>query len=239
MRYNRDWRTLYKVGGSAALLAGLFFRRNMGAEISLFTGFEAVPQAAADWYALLLHNPFLGLSFLAIFDLVNYLLVVLIFLALVVALWPFNKNISLLAITAGFVGINTIITSNISLSMLSLSKQYALVTGEMERAAILAAGQALLAMPLSNYPGTGAYIGLLLVALAGLLFSLMMLQSCLFSRVTAITGIVASSCDLTYCFTFTFLPYMQMYLLAAAGLFWMIWHLLIARRLFQLYRQVI
>ena len=37
------WRTLYKIGGIAALLAAVLFRRNIGAEVSLFTGVEAIP----------------------------------------------------------------------------------------------------------------------------------------------------------------------------------------------------
>jgi hypothetical protein len=45
---------------------------------------------------------------------------------------------------------------------------------------------------------------------------------------------MASGCDLTYCLTVFWFHNLPIYLfLAAAGLFWMLWHLLIARILLQ------
>lgn len=41
---NQAWTPLYRLGAVAALLAALFFRRNIGAEVSLFPGVEATPQ---------------------------------------------------------------------------------------------------------------------------------------------------------------------------------------------------
>lgn len=64
-----NWKTLYKIGGIAAFLAALLFRRNIGAEVSLFAGIDSIPQSSADWFHVLQTNPFVGLSFLAVFDL--------------------------------------------------------------------------------------------------------------------------------------------------------------------------
>lgn len=51
---------------------------------------------------------------------------------------------------------------------------------------------------------------------------------------TAVIGLLASGCDLAYCLTFPLGAVLPIYLfLAAAGLFWMIWHLLVARILWQ------
>ncbi len=84
-------------------------------------------------------------------------------------------------------------------------------------------------------PGTGALVSLLLVALAGLLFSLVLLPS---HRATAVLGLLASGCDLAYCLVFPLTPVAPVYpLLAAAGLFWMLWHLLVARVLWQITRK--
>ncbi len=229
MTQNQDWRLLYRIGAIAALLAALLFRRNIGAEVSLFTGVEAIPTTTADWYALLQANPFVGLSFLAMFDLVNYILVGLVFLALGVALWQVDKSVAAIALVSGLVGITLNLAANISLTMLSFSHCYAAASSETQRGALLAAGQALLATndPLATFPGTGTYISLLLIALAGLLFSVVMLRS---NRATALVGFLASGCDLVYCLTFALTPVLPVYLLlAVAGLFWMIWHLLIAR----------
>ena len=115
------------------------------------------------WYTLLQANPFIALSLLAFFDLVNYLLIGVMFLALAARLWQINR--------------------------------------------------------------------LLLVALAGLFFSLMLLPS---HRGTAILGLLAGDCDLAYGLVFPLTPMAPVYLLlAAAGLFWMLWHVLAARVLFK------
>jgi hypothetical protein len=234
---SRDWTTLYRIGGIAALLAAILFRRNIGAEVSLFTGVEAIPRTVTEWYALLQGNPFIGLAFLAIFDIVNYALVGLVFLALGAAFWQANKSAVSIALASGLVGIAVSFASNISLTMLSLSQQYAAATSEAQQVTLLAAGQSTLATNdlLAAFPGTGAYVSLLLIALAGLLFSVVMLR---FNRATAIVGLVASACDLAYCLTFALRPLLPVYLfLAVAGLFWMIWHLLVAQILLRLSKE--
>jgi len=227
------WKPLCRVGAIAAFIAALLFRRNIGAEVSLFTGLEAIPTNAAEWYSLLQSNPFIALSLLAFFDLVNYLLVGAIFLALAAAFWQVNKSATALALASGLVGVTLNLASNISLTMLSLSQRYAVATLAAQRTDLLAAGQTVLAGndPLAAIPGTVALVSLLLVALAGLLFSLLLLPS---HRGTAILGLLASGCDLAYCLAFPLTLLAPVYmLLAAAGLFWMLWHLLVARVLWQ------
>ena len=49
-----------------------------------------------------------------------------------------------------------------------------------------------------------------------------------------IVGLLASGCDLVYCLTVFLVPSLRASLLAAGGLFWMIWHLLVGLRLLQL-----
>ena len=233
MNQAETWKPLYGAGAVAALLAALLFRRNIGAEVSLFIGAETGPTTAVDWYALLQANPFVGLSLLAVFDLVNYILVGVIFLALGAALWQANKSVVALALAGGLVGVTLNLASNISLTMFSFSQRYAAATSVAQRADLLAAGQAVLAGndPRAAVPGTDALVGLLLVALAGLLFSLLLLP---FHRGTAVLGLLAGGCDLTYCLVFPLTAVAPVYLLlAAAGLFWMLWHLLVARVLWK------
>ena len=109
---NMGWRTLYILGGAAALIAVLVFRRNLGAEFHLFKGFgiwdvpAMTPISAGDWFALLQNNPFVSLILFGLFDLINYALVGLIFLALYGALQQINKSAMVVATTFGFVGIS-------------------------------------------------------------------------------------------------------------------------------------
>jgi hypothetical protein len=47
-----DWKSLYKVGAVAALIAGVIFRRNLGVEIALFSA-QKEPDTIIDWFTLL------------------------------------------------------------------------------------------------------------------------------------------------------------------------------------------
>ena len=170
------------------------------------------------------------------FDLFNYFLEGLIFLALAVAFWQMSKSRVTLALASGLVGISVSFSSNTSLTMYSLSSQYAAAQSLAQKSALLAAGQAVLGInsPLAGSPSTGVYISLLLIALAGLSFSISLLSS---NRTTAIVGLLASGCDLAYCLTFPFSLTLQIILMSLGGAFWMIWHLLVARILLKLSKE--
>ena len=226
---NPDWSSLFRIGGLAALIAGVLFRRNISAELFLFTG-EMPPNTVSDWFGLLQNNNLLGLSLLNVFDVVNYALLGIMFLALYVALKKTNQSYMTIATAVGLTGVAVYFASNTSFSMLSLSNQYAAATTEAQKSILLAAGQTMLTIN----QGTGVHLSLLLLAVAGLLVSIVMLQSKTFSKITAYVGILASVFDLTYCVTFILLPELDALLLSAAGLCLMVWHILVGRKLYKL-----
>lgn len=239
-----DWSSLYRTGAVAALLAGLLFRRNLGIEISLFAA-QKPPDNPADWFALLQTNRLLGLAYLHIFDVVNYLLVGLMFLALYVLLRRAGPGRMSVAAVLGLLGIGAYLASNTAFSMLTLSEQYA-AAGAPQRAALLSAGDALLAINRFTspgaHPGSGGYLNLLLVAAASLLISLVMLRSGVFPRAAAMVGIAASVLDLIYCLLYALAPGVDRQLLAvslipAAGPLYMVWHILVGWRLLRIARQ--
>jgi hypothetical protein len=100
------------------------------------------------------------------------------------------------------------------------------------QAMLLAAGEALLAI---HNPG-GVQLGLLLVALAGLIASVVMLRSRVFGKVTATAGLVANSLVLSYFVALPLAPAIAFLFPAASAPFRLLWYVLIARRLFQLGR---
>ncbi|MGC9468823.1 MAG: hypothetical protein ACP5HS_09535 [Anaerolineae bacterium] len=51
MTQARDWTPLYRISGIAALVAAVLFRRNIGAEVSLLTGAQAIPESPAQVYS--------------------------------------------------------------------------------------------------------------------------------------------------------------------------------------------
>lgn len=236
-------KSLLRGGGIAALLAGLLFRRNLGAELSLLKEFGLItagsatpPTTVLAWFTLLQSNPLIGLTWLNVFDLVNYALVGVMFLTLFVTLRRVNRSVMGLTVGLGLIGITIYFVSNQALSLLSLSHQYAAATAAAQRSMLLVDGQTLLAIP--QFSSLGRYLSLLFVAMAGLLTSMVMLRSNMFNRTTAYVGMLAAVLDLAYCVAIRLMPAVDgerlgLCFIPAAGLCLMIWHILIGQRLYR------
>lgn len=221
-----SWRILLKIGGLAGILAGVLFRRNFAAELSLF-GNIMPPSDALGWFTLLQENGILGVILLDILDIIDYLLVGLLFLALYFPLRKEYQGNMLIAITTAFIGIATSISSNIAFSMLSLSEHYVNATTDAQRSLLLAAGEAVLAISSS----TGYYTGFVLLAIACLIVSVTMLRCMIFGKPIAIAGIMASACDFLYFTTILLGMEIGVLFVSAAGLLLMIWHIVVGYRL--------
>jgi len=239
---NTAWRALYFAGGTAALIAVLVFRRYFGVELMQFKGFglfnvpDVWPSSAIDWLVLFQENRFVGLALFDLFDLVNYALVGLIFLALYGVLRGVDKSVMLVATILSFVGIAVYFVSNQTFAMYSLSGHYAVAADEAERAMFLASGEALLAIhnPGVLYPGMGIFLSLFLLLLAGLIISIVMLRSEIFGKGTAVVGILANGCGLAFFAAFAFVPAYCWLFPTISAPFRLVWYLLIAIKLFQL-----
>lgn len=233
---NTDWKTLYRIGAYAALMAVIFFRRYLSAELMAFNGFgifdvpQTAPVTAIEWFTLFQGNKFVGLALLDIYDLVNYALVGLIFLALYATLRKSNQSVMGMATLFSIVGVTVYFASNQALSFLYLSEQYAATTNDAQQSIYLAAGEALLA----NTQGTGIYISLFLVLLAGLTVSVVMLRSDIFSKATAVTGILANSFGLGYFIVLIFAPAISWLPPTLSAPLRLMWYFLISLRLFKL-----
>jgi hypothetical protein len=191
----------------------------------------AAPSMVFDWFMLLQNNTLLGLTLLNLFDLVNYALVGVIFLALFSVFKRASPSWMFIAAALGFAGITVYFASNQALTMLSLSKQYATATNDGQRANFLAAGQAALAIHQNDsFAGTGIYLSFLLVSIAGLIFSAAMLQSRIFRKGTAYLGILANGFGLGYYIVFAFAPALVYVPLSVSAIFLLIWYLQISKR---------
>lgn len=240
--YTANWRFLYRLGGIAALIAVVVFRRNLSAEFSAFNGFgifkvpQTMPVSAGDWFALLNSSRFVGLVYLGLTDLINYMLVGLLFLALGAALWKTNRGAVLLALTLAWAGIIIFIATNQAFSMLSLADQFANASGDARRSLLLAAGEALLAVnnPGRALPGLGSLSALFLVTLSALAFSVLMLRSDTFKKPSAWVGILSADFQLFY-FPFLFLaPDLVALPFVLSAPFRVTWYVLTAIKLFKL-----
>jgi hypothetical protein len=222
------WKGLYKVGGTAALLAGVLFVIEIIGVIA--TG--PPPLTVIGWFTLLQHNRLRGLFDLFLLDMVVTALFVPLFLALYVALRRASPSLMAIATILGFVGIALYFASNTAFSMLSLSDHYAAATTVAQRAQFLAAGQVALT-GLAATQGAGLQVAFALNAIAGVIISGVMLRSKIFSKVTAVVGLLGNVLELG-------LPgvsvpfYIEFAIVGIGGVLLVIWYILIARRLFML-----
>jgi hypothetical protein len=236
------YKHLYRIGAYAALIAVILIRRNLGVEYMTFNGFgifdvpAAWPVRAEDWYILLNKNWYIGLILLDFFDVINYILVGLLFLALFSILHRSNNGLMLMAASFSLMGITVNIVSNHALAMLSLSHQYASAVTDTERSIILSAGESLLTLnnPGATFQGTGYYVSLFLVLLAGLLISIVMLDDKVFSKATAVIGLLANGIGLGYFLTLILLPAFIWLPPSLSALFRITWYVLIAIKLLKI-----
>ena len=158
----------------------------------------------------------------------------LLFYSIYLTLKGTNKEFVTISIILTFVGLTLFLSCTSVFSILSLSDKYALAIDDSEKSQLLAAGEALFSSDI--WHGTSAFIGGLLLQTGGLLFSIAMLRSDVFSRITAYTGIFIFGLDLVHILIIFFLPLLSNILLVIAGTFYILWFLLIGFRLFQLGR---
>jgi hypothetical protein len=211
-------------------------------EIALLST-QKQPVTVSGWFALLQDRPLLGLAYLNLLDLVNYLMIGVMLLALFMAFRRVNPGGMVIAAVLGLLGVAVGMSTNTALSMLALSGQYSAAISLDQQNLILGAGQALLAVnrfsSAGAHPGSGGYVSLLLVALAGLMVSSIMLKGRVFRRHTAYVGILANTLDLAYCAGYLVAPVGARAVLAvmfipAAGLLFMVWHILVGWGLLKL-----
>ena len=219
-RVEPAWKPLYRAAGVAALLSIAF----TFLAVIVFIA-NPPPTTITAWFALFQRNGLLGLINLDLLMLVTYVLMGVIYVALYGALHRGHEPVMALAVLCGLVSIATYIASNTCFNLLVLSGQYAAATTEAQRAAIRAAGQAMLAI----WQGTAYDVSYVLGGIAALLVAAVMLRSHVFGRVTAYVGLVLGVLMLVPATVGTIGLYMSLISLVPT----VIWLALLAWRFFQ------
>ncbi|MCL5438658.1 MAG: DUF4386 domain-containing protein [Patescibacteria group bacterium] len=184
------------------------------------------PKDVIGFFNLFQKNTILGLLSLDAIMFIDWILQIPLFLTLYILLKRKNESYTLLATTLGLVGIAIYFSSGVAFEMLSLSNQYIIATTEVQKTALLSAGQ----MFLATYQGTAFNASYVLVAIALLIDSVTMLKSELFSKTTAYIGIGMGILMLVpptvgiIGLIMSFLSLIPM----------MVWFIIVGRRLFQL-----
>jgi hypothetical protein len=222
------WKTLYRAGALAPLIALAFYTFQM-----VIMGFgEALPATMDDWFLLFQRNKILGLIYLNALDPFSIALLGMMFLALYIALGRDNQSLMTIAAFFAFLGIAVFVSTRAAAvsATLTLSDQYAAAATEVQKSQILTAGQAIH----STVRGTPETVGFLFMAVAGLIISLVILRSETFGQATAYVGILGMVMTLADHISLIIAPSMAGILMPINGLLWLIWWLMISVGLFKL-----
>jgi hypothetical protein len=218
------WRTLYQLGGAAALISAVF----IPIQVMVFVSWPP-PTTVSGWFRLFQSNPLAALIDLDLLLVVDNVLLVVVLLALYVLLRQTSEAVMAIATALGLLGIALFITSNPAFEMLSLSDQYAGAATDAQRSMFLAAGEAMLA----TWQGTAFQVAYLLGSVAGIAIGVVMLRGGIFGRLTASMAILGNAVGLGL-----YAPKIGVYIAVFSVVFLEVWYVLVARRLWQLGRGV-
>ena len=231
-----NWKGVYLLGGFASLLVVLFAVLEI--LITFIPGGERVPSEMVSvtlWFERLQDNPLLAMRNLGLVNIFLTTFGLLLSFSLFAAHRKVNLAWAGIAMIISSIGAAVFMATNRGLSMLSLSNRYAAVTDEVQRAAVVAAGEAMLAVGESHTPGT--FLAFSLGLIASMLMAWVMLHGRVFSRVTAYVGMVAFACLLVFEILSDFVPTLfeaAMIFAMIGGITSIIWYVMVAIRLFQL-----
>jgi hypothetical protein len=231
------WKNIYKMGAWAAICAVMIGVAEIS--ITFLPGGSPVPQSIPDWFQLFQENGFMGLRNMGLLNILLNCAAPFVFYALFAAHQNGKqKGNAGMALIVVYFGIALFFATNRAFSMLALSQQYALAVSAEQRAMLIAAAQALLAVGQSHTAGT--FLAFFLIESAGVFISIVMLRGGVFSKQTAWSGILGFSLLLIFEFFTSFfigLTTPAMLFSMMGGILTMFWYLSLARRLFQLARQ--
>lgn len=228
---NSNWKSLYKIGGVAALLQLAITLLIMVVTFTL----GGRPATVQEFFAVYQDDRLAGIlrdDFTSLFLVLMYLGT---FPALYVALRRVNAVGASLATLFTLVAVTTCFATHSGFSLIHLSDQYAAATTDAQRAQLLAAGEAVLATDMWN--SSGAYLSGLLMQGGGIIISLVMLRHKSFSKVTAFAGMLGNGFDLAQHLLHPFAPSISAVLILFMGPFYLVWFPMLARDLLRLGRR--
>lgn len=224
------WKSLYKVGGASALIAGALLLIEM---IAYITTSAPNMADAAGWFDLFHNNRFIGLVDFGILELYGLILFVPIFLALYAVLRRANESYMVIAAILAFVGIAVNFATSKLFSLLTLSDLYAAATTLEMKSQFLAAGRATLAVGALGGIG-GSVEGGIPLAVSGLIISIIMVRSNILGRTAGCFGLLANGVGMAMYFNAALAPAMSgSPFFGAFFLLSVIWFFLIGRKLLQ------
>ena len=195
----------------------------------------AAPDTVEECFSMLNENRITGLLRLDILTVFIMPLYYVLFYSIYIALKKHDNHLMRLAVLLILAGLTMFLAAPSVFSYLHLSDKYALAVTEAEKSQLLSAGEAIKAADI--WHGTGPVIGGILLQTGALIISFLMLGNNIFSRSTAVVGIITHGLDLLHIIISFFLPFAGYILMVTAGTLYLLWFLLIGLGLFRICRK--
>jgi hypothetical protein len=212
------WQGLYRIGAVAALISVVIIPITIVA-------FFIWPPFPDDILDVIQESWLAGLMSLDFMYLLGNAFAVPFFLVLYVTLKEVDESWALIALILGLLGLVCLVSARPIPEMFALSDQYAAATTDAERAIYQAAGEAILAL----FYGMAYHVHYILGSASLLISSFLMLRSDTFGRATAYVGVVTNIVVFGL-----YVPEVGAYISILSVVGYVIWYILIARRLYQL-----
>ncbi|WP_128426661.1 DUF4386 family protein [Gudongella oleilytica] len=177
-----QWKPLYKLAGWCALAMFAL----VPLQIVLYIVFPP-PSTVEGFFALYRNNWLLGLLSLDLLYIINTIVLIPIYIALIMSLRDVSFSAALLAAVLGVIGISAYFPSNVAFEMLSLSERYFSADTVIQGQIIIAAGEAAIA----RYTGSTFNVYYILNAIVLIIISALMLRSNIYARVIGWSGLIS------------------------------------------------
>jgi len=222
-------KNLYRAGGFTAVLFLLYSFVTIIILVFLKGGY---PDNATECFNMIEENRFLALLRLDLVSVIVIPFYYLLFYSLYQALRKDYEMISKIALFSILAGVTIFIAGVNIVSILIVSDKYHAATTPEMKQQLLAACEGMLASDM--WINTGAIIRGILIETGALVFSVIMLKTRVFSKLTAWVGVLTHGFDLgSVIIGIFYLPVKDLFT-AVAGPLYIFWFVLIAIRLFQL-----
>lgn len=212
------WKDLYKIGGISFIITTALV---LFAIIAFFIWpYTPLDKSTDEILSMLLKDKIGGLISLDLVMLIALIVYILPILALYVSLKSVNESYALIALVLGLIAVATVITARPLVEMVLLSKKFGNASTEIEKDIYINAAESFRML----FDGTAWLLQTFFLLLSGLISSVLMLKSKMFSNKIAWIGIISSSLGL--CF---WIPKIGIGLLFLNTILTIIWCPLVAR----------
>jgi len=193
------------------------------------------PPSTIEGYYIMLNesrlNGLLRLDILTVFVMPLYYL---LFHSIYLAIKRENQELDLFSLIIVYAGLTLFLSTTSIFSYLSLSDKYILAISEIEKSRVIAAGEAVLSKDM--WHGTSAFIGGILLHIGAVLFSISMIRSKVFNKITGYVGVLIFGMDLIHILIVFVSPKVSNIIMVTASTFYLLWFPLVGFRLFKLSR---